>query len=392
MGKEYLPSSHLVAAQSSLPWVSPITAENSRNFQEFAPISPPTLSNLAAIFSSGDSDPSAFIGPGAEQALKLERGLALIAQSLGVRSDDLFLFSDKYLGFYSGLLGLISTENFSTLNYSEIEKKDLLAIIAGPQLSQLQRNGLPASLSGQVSFPDSGENPELLTILQIRNGETGIWQSTWPTGPLFLDATSAPPLTLTGKMGRSPINSAEPLPAGWLSALFDSSSWGGPRGVYLLAINQRAHWKNPLPTFDPQLPRFGANYGLTLWAAAALESFKSWDFDAINQANLEIREIILNEVSEVESAGVETFDRISISFLHVPADELLRRLYGDGFLLDSGSACSPSALEPSHVLTAMGILSHGNVRIRIRPENCGQAKNLAHSLVKHVKDIREEIF
>lgn len=372
--------------------MSPITAENSRNFQEFAPIAPAILENLPAIFSSGDSDPSAFIGPGAEQAIKLERGLALIAQCLGVRSDDLFLFSDKYLAFYTGLLGLLSAGNFSTLNYSSIDKKDLLAIIKGLEKSELQRKALPTSLSGQIAFPDLQGDLQTLTILQIRNGETGIWQSNWPTGPLFLDATSAPPLTLTGAIGRSSIPGSAPLPAGWLCALFDSASWGGPRGLYCLAINQRAHWKNPLPTFDPQLSRFGANYGLTLWAAAALEEFKSWNFDQINSANFVIREIVRKEIPEVEIAGSETFDRLSISFLHVPADDLLRRLYSDGFLLDSGSACSPSALEPSHVLTAMGILSHGNVRIRLRPDNSHSAQDLAKSLVKHVKAIREEIF
>ena len=29
----------------------------------------------------------------------------------------------------------------------------------------------------------------------------------------------------------------------------------------------------------------------------------------------------------------------------------------------SGSACTASALEPSHVLVAMGALTHGNVRV-----------------------------
>ncbi len=36
-----------------------------------------------------------------------------------------------------------------------------------------------------------------------------------------------------------------------------------------------------------------------------------------------------------------------------------------GFAVNSGSSCTSSTLRPSHVLEAMGVLSHGNVRVSL---------------------------
>jgi len=36
-----------------------------------------------------------------------------------------------------------------------------------------------------------------------------------------------------------------------------------------------------------------------------------------------------------------------------------------GFVVGSGSACTSNTLAPSHVLAAMGVLTHGNVRLAL---------------------------
>ena len=43
----------------------------------------------------------------------------------------------------------------------------------------------------------------------------------------------------------------------------------------------------------------------------------------------------------------------------------MRALDRRGFAVASGSACTASTLEPSHVLAAMGALTHGNVRVSL---------------------------
>jgi cysteine desulfurase len=73
-------------------------------------------------------------------------------------------------------------------------------------------------------------------------------------------------------------------------------------------------------------------------------------------------------IPDVEVVG-DPDDRLphvaTFSFLYVDGEALVTELDRHGFAVGSGSACTASTLEPSHVLAAMGVLTHGNVRIAL---------------------------
>ena len=54
---------------------------------------------------------------------------------------------------------------------------------------------------------------------------------------------------------------------------------------------------------------------------------------------------------------------VTFSCLYVDGEAIVDELDRAGFAVGSGSACTASTLEPSHVLAAMGVLTHGNIRI-----------------------------
>ena len=76
-------------------------------------------------------------------------------------------------------------------------------------------------------------------------------------------------------------------------------------------------------------------------------------------------------VPDVEVVGDPT-DRlphvVTFSCLYVDGEALVTELDRRGFGIASGSACTASTLTPSHVLAAMGVLTHGNVRLSLTRE------------------------
>ncbi len=55
----------------------------------------------------------------------------------------------------------------------------------------------------------------------------------------------------------------------------------------------------------------------------------------------------------------------TFSSLYVDGEALVGAFDRQGLAVASGSACTSSTLEPSHVLAAMGVLTHGNVRVTL---------------------------
>ena len=81
-----------------------------------------------------------------------------------------------------------------------------------------------------------------------------------------------------------------------------------------------------------------------------------------------IRATVAATVPDVEIVG-DPADRlphlVTFSCRYVDGEALLHALDRRGFAVSSGSSCTSSTLHPSHVLEAMGVLSHGNVRVSL---------------------------
>ena len=82
---------------------------------------------------------------------------------------------------------------------------------------------------------------------------------------------------------------------------------------------------------------------------------------------------------------------MAFSCLYVDGEALVTELDRLGFAVASGSACTASTLEPSHVLAAMGALTHGNVRVSLgRDTDPADVHRLARELPGVVARLRTE--
>jgi cysteine desulfurase len=209
--------------------------------------------------------------------------------------------------------------------------------------------------------------PDVAAVaLQSANHEVGTIQPVGefelPNGvPLFMDACAS--------MGRLP------LPEGWSVAAGSAHKWGGPAGVGVLLVRKWAPWRNPFPQ-DDRVDERGAgfeNVPAILGAAAALQAVVA-ERDEVSARQHALVDRIRARVAEIPDTEVvgDPVDRlphlVTFSFLYVDGEAIVDALNRLGFEVASGSACTASTLEPSHVLAAMGALTHGNVRVSLTRE------------------------
>jgi cysteine desulfurase len=145
--------------------------------------------------------------------------------------------------------------------------------------------------------------------------------------------------------------------------------WGGPPGVGVLAVRTGTRWRSPWPE-DERGYGF-ENVPFVLAAAAALvarEDERRAEAVRLSALVDRIRRELPLSVPDVDLVGdPDPVGRVphllTFSCLYVEGEALLAELDRAGIAVSSGSSCTSSALTPSHVLVAMGALTHGNIRV-----------------------------
>jgi cysteine desulfurase len=227
--------------------------------------------------------------------------------------------------------------------------------------------GHSASLAGGDAEPPGRPGRTVLACLQSANPEVGTIQPVEEVAsacrraaiPLLVDAAAS-----AGRM---------PIPDGWSLLTASAHKWGGPAGLGVLAVRKGARWRNPLPHDDREGGRVPGypNVPAALAAATALEAMDTERLTrqtALRALTDRIRARIPDVVPDTVVYGEPVYRLphiVTFCCLYVNGEALVTELDRAGFAVSSGSACTADTLQPSHVLEAMGVVTHGNVRVSL---------------------------
>jgi cysteine desulfurase len=357
------------------------------------PLHPAARAVLLDALDRGYADPLRLHGPAREARLLLDQARGAVADALAVRADEVSFTSSGTAAVHAGVLGLLrGRARVSTrLALSAVEHS---AVFAAARFWEEYADGtahvLPVDHQGRVGVEALGE-PTGVVALQHANPEVGTVQPVAavaeanPGVPLFLDACA------TG--------ARLPLPEGWSAAALSAHKWGGPAGVGVLLVAKRTRWRAPFPTDDRVDPRASGfeNVPAALAAAAALQA-RVAEREALNDRHRGLTERLSARLGSLPDTEVHGDPErrlphlVSFSCLYVDGETLVSELDRRGFAVASGSACTASSLEPSHVLVAMGALTHGNARVSLAPDTtAADVDALADAVAEVVADLRSRV-
>jgi cysteine desulfurase len=341
------------------------------------PLHPSAREALLTALDDGWADPARLHREGRRARLLLDQAREAVAAELGCRPDELSFTASGTQAVHLAVLGAVQARQSAARGPGHLVAGAVEHSAVLNAADWLQRvTGTAVTITGVDSLgrADADEftaalqrDRTLLACLQSANHEVGTLQPVEDVAaeceryrvPLLVDAGAS-----AGRM---------PVTPGWSLLTASARKWGGPAGVGLLAVRKGTRWREPGPSDDREnrrVPGF-PNVPAILAAAASLTAMgreRGGSDAALRALVARIRATVPQTVPDSVVYGdpeARLPHIVTFSCLYVDGEALVTELDRAGFSVSSGSACVADTRQPSHVLAAMGALTHGNVRVSL---------------------------
>ena len=360
------------------------------------PVLPEVLEAMQSYFGEHFGNASSIHHHGQETRAAVERARESVATLLGCRASEIVFTSGGTEGDNLAIFGLANNRSNKAGHHvitSTIEHHAVLNSCKHLEASGGQVTYVPVDGRGQVDPDDVRRalrpNTRLITIM-MANNETGVLQPVEEIGKVAADAdlyfhTDA--VQAAGKV----VLDVKRIGCDLLS--ISGHKMHAPQGVGALYVRKGT-------ILHPML--FGGSHersrragtenvpgivALGKAAELAREAFAGGDLERMSAQRDRLEQRILGEVEATGLNGKgapRVPNTASIYFDYIEGEALVIALDLKGLAVSTGAACSSGAIEPSHVLTAMGLSperARGSLRFSLGKQNAAEDVDFALDLV-----------
>lgn len=338
-----------------------------------APVHPAAVATLEHVARGFAGDPARRHAEGRAARDLLESARAAVAGAVGVDAQRLAFTSGGTEAVHLAVRGaaLANRTRPRRILSSAVEHS---AVLAAADATDHEHVRIPVDRSGRVVLDALAAElaaGAALVNLQHANHEVGTLQPVAEAAALCRDADTLLHVDACQTVGRLRVDAAA-LGADFVS--LSAGKAGGGRGTGALAWSPRARFR-PLLIGDEREGRRRAGLEHLPGVAALAEillQLRPADPDGPAAAEAarcdRLRRRVRRRLRELDDVEVHGPDDgclphlVAASALYVDGEALVGELDRAGFAVHSGSSCASTAGRPSHVLVAMGALTHGHVR------------------------------
>jgi len=355
------------------------------------PVLPEVLEAMRPYFGEHFGNASSIHHHGQETRAAVERARDSVASLLGCRASEVVFTSGGTEGDNLAIAGL--TNPGDHIITSTIEHHAVLLTCKHLEETGCEVTCVPVDGRGLVDPDDVRRalraNTKLISIM-MANNETGVLQPVAEIGKIAAEADVHFHTDAVQAAGKVPID-VNRIGCDVLS--ISGHKMHAPQGVGALYVRKATRLQ---PLFyggrHERSRRAGTEnvpgiVALGKAAELAMQGFERGDDKEISALRDRLQQGIL---SQVEEAGVngDGSPRVpntsNIYFDHIEGESMVISLDLKGLAVSTGAACSSGAIEPSHVLTAMGLCNdraRSSIRFSLGKQNTAEEIDLALALV-----------
>ena len=355
------------------------------------PVLPAVFEAMQAYFGEQFGNASSIHHHGQETRAAVERARESVAVLLGCRASEIVFTSGGTEGDNLAVFGL--TKPGQHVISSTVEHHAVLNSCKHLEASGCEVSYVPVDGRGQVDPDDVRRalrpNTRLITIM-VANNETGVLQPVEEIGKVAAEADVYFHTDAVQAAGKVAID-VKRIRCDLLS--ISGHKMNAPQGVGALYVRKGTTLRPMLHGGSHERSRRAGTenvpgiVALGKVAELAREALVRGDLEQISRMRDRLEQTILGEV-EATAVNGQGAPRVpntsSIFFDCIEGEALVIALDLKGLAVSTGAACSSGAIEPSHVLTAMGMAperARGSLRFSLGKQNTSEDIEFALSLI-----------